>query len=94
MLEHADATTNHGLSWSVMQPARDTWDFGPPTPPTPGPRPTGSTRRGRRFAWDQQVLDDLAPWVLDITDPDELRAVLGERADGSSIATRGSTGST
>jgi hypothetical protein len=33
------------------------------------------------FAWDQGLVDDLPGWVTDITDPDELRAVLRHRAE-------------
>ena len=81
VLEHADATTNHGLSWSVIQPARDQWNFGPADATYAFAEANGLYQTGFHFAWDQVLLDDLAPWVLDITDPDELRAVLAERAE-------------
>ena len=81
VLEHADATTNHGLSWSVIQPAPGEWNFGPADATYDWAEANGLHQTGFHFAWDQVFLDDLAPWVLDITDPKELRAVLAERAD-------------
>lgn len=80
VLEHADATTNHGLSWSVLQPTPDTWDFHFADATYDWAEANGLRQEGSSFAWDQQLLDDLAPWVRAITDPDELRAVLRERA--------------
>jgi len=73
-----NAFTNHGVSWRAFQP----------TPMSV----TGSMdaacdfsavhdlyQVGFHYVWDQLVLDDLADWVLDIDDPDELRQVLRER---------------
>ena len=80
VLEHADATTNHGLSWSVIQPAPDQWNFGPADATYDWAVANDLHQTGFHFAWDQQALDDLAPWVLAVTDPDELRAVLADRA--------------
>ena len=66
----------HGFSWSVIHPRRDTWNFGPADQVVAmaGDRPV----LGMHFVWDQVLLDDAASWVLAITDPDELRAVLRE----------------
>lgn len=80
VLEHADATTNHGFSWNVIQPTADTWNFGPADATYQWAESNGLHQTGFHFAWDQEALDDLAPWVLDITDPVELRAVLHDRA--------------
>lgn len=80
VLEHADATTNHGLSWSVIQPEPDAWNFGPADATYDWAEANGLHQTGFHFAWDQVLLDDLAPWVLDVTDPGELRAVLDDRA--------------
>ncbi|MGI9603480.1 MAG: endo-1,4-beta-xylanase [Acidimicrobiales bacterium] len=79
-LEHGDATTNHGFSWSVIQPAPDQWNFGPADATYQWAEANDLHQTGFHFAWDQDALDDLAPWVLAVTDPDELRAVLADRA--------------
>jgi len=79
-LEHADATTNHGFSWSVIQPTPDTWNFGPADATYQWAEANDLHQTGFHFAWDQDALDDLAPWVTDVTDPAELRAVLADRA--------------
>jgi endo-1,4-beta-xylanase len=81
VIEHADATTNHGLSWSVIQPGPDEWNFGPADATYSWAEANGLHQTGFHFAWDQVLLDDLAPWVLGISDPDELRSVLTERAE-------------
>ncbi len=81
VLEHGDATTNHALSWSVIQPGPDRWDFGPADATYAWAEDHGLHQTGFHFAWDQAVLDDLAPWVLDVTDPTELRSVLEQRAE-------------
>jgi endo-1,4-beta-xylanase len=36
---------------------------------------------GMSFAWDQELLDDLPAWVLDLEEPADLRAALRRRAD-------------
>ncbi len=74
-----NAYTNHGVSWRSFQPTPDgvtasmdaNCDFA---------AANGLFQVGFHFAWDQQLLDDLAGWVLDIHDPDTLRDVLRERA--------------
>lgn len=81
VIEHADATTNHGLSWSVIQPGPDEWNFGPADVTDAWAEANGLHQTGFHFAWDQVLLDDLAPWVLEVDDPDALRAVLTERAE-------------
>jgi len=66
-----NAPTNHGVSWAALQPA-------------PGVV-TGSMdaacdfaeandlfQVGFHFAWNQILLDDFAPWVGAVTDPDAL----------------------
>lgn len=74
-----NAYTNHGVSWSSFQPTpsgvTSSMDAG-----CAFSRDNGLYQVGFHFAWDQSILDDLAGWVLAITDPDELRAVLRERA--------------
>lgn len=73
-----NAFTNHGVSWASFQPT-----------------PMGVTgsldaacawsethdlfQIGFHFVWDQLLLDDLADWVLEIDDPEELRSELRER---------------
>lgn len=80
VIEHADATTNHGLSWSVIQPAPGVWDFRPADATYRWAESHGLVQTGFHFVWDQVLLDDLAPWVLEVDEPSELRAVLHDRA--------------
>ncbi len=81
VLEHADATTNHGLSWSVIEPVRGEWNFRQADATYEWAEANDLHQTGFHFAWDQQLLDDLAPWVTSITEPDELRSVLATRAE-------------
>jgi endo-1,4-beta-xylanase len=72
--------TNHAFSWNVIWPERDRWNFAPADAGNRYARRHHLFQTGFHFAWDQQLLDDLPEWVERITDPDELRAVIRERA--------------
>ena len=78
----ADVIVNHGFSWNVMEPAPEQYDFGPADVVDAFATDHGMEEIGVHFVWDQALLDDTPAWVLAIDDPDELRAVLGRRAEG------------
>jgi len=71
---------NHHLSWNVIEPARGQWNFAPADAVDEFARRHGLREFGFHFAWDNELLDDFPAWVGEITDPDELRAVIRERA--------------
>lgn len=81
VLEHGAATTNHGISWNVLEPAPEQYNFQFADATTAWADDNDLQVTAMHFAWDQLLLDDLPDWVLDITDPNELRAVLERRAD-------------
>lgn len=73
-----DVLVAHGLSWNVIHPEPDVWNFGPADQVFELAAVSGKSVIGMHFVWEQLVLDDAADWVLAIDDPDELRAVLRE----------------
>lgn len=75
-----DSVINHGISWNVVEPTRGTYDWTQPDAVADYARTHGLRQIGMHLFWDQEGLDDLPDWVLGITDPTELRAVLRERA--------------
>ncbi len=79
-LAESNIVENHELSWRVMQPAPGEFQFEGADQRYEFAQQHGLHSSGFHFAWEQDILDDLADWVLDITDPDELRRVLTERA--------------
>ncbi len=79
-LAEADHHINHAFSWGTIQPTPDTWNFGPADASYQFALDHGLDQTGLHFAWDQVLLDDLPDWVLGVDDPDDLRAVLRDRA--------------
>jgi GH35 family endo-1,4-beta-xylanase len=75
-----NAFTNHGVSWAAFQPTPDSTS-GSMDPACSFADDKELFQVGFHFAWDQQLLDDLADWVLAIDDPTALRAVLRQRAE-------------
>lgn len=80
VLEQANAHTNHGFSWNVMQPAPDVWNFAAADPGYAFAVENGFHQTGLHFAWSQAFLDDLPDWVREIDDAETLRDALRERA--------------
>jgi endo-1,4-beta-xylanase len=70
--------TNHGVSWAALQPTRDSVSDSMDAACSFADD-NDLFQVGFHFVWDQQLLDDLAGWVLTIDDPAELRSVLRER---------------
>ena len=71
---------NHALSWNSIWPERGRWTFEDADRRDAFVEDNGMFQAGFHFAWHQVFLDDLPAWVKEIDDPDELRAVLRERA--------------
>jgi GH35 family endo-1,4-beta-xylanase len=71
---------NHHLSWNVIEPARGQWNFAPADAIHEFAQQHRLREFGFHFAWDNNLLDDFPAWVGEITDPDELRTVIRERA--------------
>jgi endo-1,4-beta-xylanase len=71
---------NHAFTRAVIWPERDRWNFAPADRRYELIEAAGMHQAGFHFAWEQVFLDDLPDWVQEITDADELRQVLDERA--------------
>ncbi|MFN8039045.1 MAG: endo-1,4-beta-xylanase [Acidimicrobiales bacterium] len=80
LLAESDTVVNHELSWSGIEPDRGVWDFTKADENHQFAVDHHLFEVGMHFAWDQAIVDDLPGWVTAITDPDELRAVLRQRA--------------
>ena len=76
----ANMIVNHQLSWNVIEPARGEWNFAPADAVHEFARLHNLQEFGFHFAWDNDLLDDFPAWVGEITDGDELRSVIRERA--------------
>jgi endo-1,4-beta-xylanase len=70
--------TNHGVSWAALQPTPNTVT-GSMDAACSFARDHDLFQVGFHLVWNQQLLDDIADWVLEIDDPTELRTVLRER---------------
>ena len=79
-LEHGAATTNHGISWNVLEPSPNDYDFRFADAAAQWAGEHDLHVTAMHFAWDQALLDDVPDWVLDIDDATELRGVLERRA--------------
>jgi endo-1,4-beta-xylanase len=70
--------TNHGLSWSSLEPTR-----GVVTASMDAACGFAADNDlfqvGYHFVWEQQLLDDLPDWVQEVDDPEELRSLLRRR---------------
>ena len=80
LLAETTVGINHAFSWQTMWPERDRWSFDQADAIMAFHRENGLRAMAFHFAWEQDLLDDLADWVLEIDDPDELRSIIAERA--------------
>lgn len=80
LVAEADLVINHELSWVGIEPERGVWDFTKADENYQFAEDNGLRQVAMHFAWDNVYLDDMPPWVAEITDPDELRDVLRTRA--------------
>ncbi len=80
-LAETNIGVNHAFSWNRMWPERGVWNFAQTDAIMAFHRENGLRAMAFHFAWEQDLLDDLPDWVLEVDDPDELRAVLAERAE-------------
>lgn len=69
-------TPENALKWASIHPGPDEWDFGPIDELVAFATANGLAVKGHNLIWEQQVVDSTPDWVLGITDPDELRAVV------------------
>lgn len=76
----ANMIVNHGFSWNVMEPTRGQWNFAPADQVHEFALRHRLPEFAFHYAWDNDLLDDFPAWVGQITEPDELRSVLRERA--------------
>lgn len=76
----ANMIVNHGFSWNVIEPERGRWNFDRADEVHEFALRHRLPELAFHFAWENDVLDDFPSWVGAITDPDELRSVLRERA--------------
>ncbi len=81
LLAEANIGVNHAFSWNQMCPQRGVWNFAQTDAIMAFHRENGLRSMAFHFAWEQEFLDDLPDWVMDVDDPDELRALLVERAE-------------
>jgi endo-1,4-beta-xylanase len=71
---------NHGISWNVVEKVRGTYRWGEPDARAAYARDNGLDQIAMHLYWDQVDVDDAPDWLASISDPDELRDVLRERA--------------
>ncbi len=81
LLAEANIGVNHAFSWQTIWPERDRWSFEQADAIHAFHRESGLRSMAFHFAWEQLFLDDLPDWVRAVEDPDELRALLRERAE-------------
>ncbi len=81
LLAEGNIAVNHAFSWNQMWPEREVWNFAQTDAIMAFHRANGLRSMAFHFAWEQDLLDDLPDWVLQVDDPDELRALLVERAE-------------
>lgn len=77
----ANVVVNHQFSWVGIEPDRDQYSFAKADAEYAFARDHGMFQIAMHFAWDQAIVDDFPSWAGQITDPDELRAVLRHRAE-------------
>jgi endo-1,4-beta-xylanase len=80
VLAEGNIHENHALSWASIWPERDRWAFEDADRRYAFIEEAGMLQAGFHFAWEQVLGDDLPDWVQQVTDPEELRALLRERA--------------
>jgi endo-1,4-beta-xylanase len=81
LLAETNIALNHAFSWNRIWPERERWSFEPADTLMAFHREQGLRTMAFHFAWEQTFLDDLPAWIEKLDDPDELRALLVERAE-------------
>jgi endo-1,4-beta-xylanase len=71
-------TPENELKWASIHPAPGEWDFGPADQIVDFAREHDLAVKGHTLIWDQELIDSTPDWVLEIRDPDELRAAVTE----------------
>jgi endo-1,4-beta-xylanase len=76
--EFNSVTAEREMKWDVLQPRRGVFDFSAADELVAFAEDNDMEVRGHTLVWDQAYLDSTPEWVLAVTDPEELRAVLRE----------------
>lgn len=71
-------TPENELKWASIHPGPDEWDYGPADEIIDFAREHDLAVKGHNLIWDQELIGSTPDWVLEITDPDELRTVVSE----------------
>ncbi|MEM8609191.1 MAG: endo-1,4-beta-xylanase [Myxococcota bacterium] len=79
-LAESNILNNHMFSWAAFEPNRDDYRFEELERRGAIAEENGIPQNAFHFAWENQFLDDFPAWVGDITDPEELREELRQRA--------------
>ncbi len=80
-LAESNIANNHEFSWRAFEPTRDVYEFTELERRAAIADEAGLPQNAFHFAWENVFLDDFPPWAETITDPDELRAEIRERAE-------------
>lgn len=76
--EFSSLTPENDMKWTVVQPERDVWVYGPADRLVDFAEEHEMAVRGHTLVWGQDVGNGLPDWVAEIDDPEELRAVVGD----------------
>lgn len=79
-IAESNIANNHQFSWRQFEPSRDEYRFEELERRARVADENGLPQNAFHFAWDNVFLDDFPDWVGEITDPDELRGEIEERA--------------
>lgn len=79
-IAESNIANNHQFSWRQFEPARDDYRFGELERRAAVAEANGLPQNAFHFAWENELLDDFPAWVGEITDPQELRTELEQRA--------------
>jgi endo-1,4-beta-xylanase len=71
-------TPENELKWASIHPGPGEWDFGPVDGIVDFARDHDLAVKGHTLIWEQELIDSTPDWVLGISDPDQLRAVVTE----------------
>lgn len=76
--EFNSVTAEREMKWNELQPERGVFDFAAADALVAFAEANDMEVKGHTLVWDQEYLDSTPDWVLEVTDPDELRTVLRE----------------
>jgi len=80
-LRESNIANNHQFSWRAFEPTRDDYQFDELERRAAVANENDLPQNAFHFAWDNVFLDDFPNWVGEISDPEDLRRQLRERAE-------------